>query len=256
MPKVTIEKINELREKKMTYKQIAQELGTSENYIKMTVYRSRNPDYVQSDRQRNKERGKEKRKYTQSQKTIQKNKEAAEARISLPIPNTDMIITNGGGIMQRTVGQIGEDKVGAFIDYHIQLFQMGKGVNKEDVDELYLRFVRYLEYCSEHNIMPGNMAAYMAIGVTSEDIRHWASGKKGTPRHKQFAQDVRAFFNAVHEQAPMEGLLNPILSIFWQKAYAGLSDQPQPESEDTNPLGEQQSAEQIAAKYSEVQLPD
>ena len=64
------------------------------------------------------------------------------------------------------------------------------------------------------------------------------------------------FFNSVHEQAPTEGLLNPILAIFWQKAYAGLSDQPQPELDTSNPLGEKQSAEQIAAKYSDVKLPD
>ena len=255
-PKITVDIINKLKHSGMTYKQIAEQYDTTENYIKMLVYRSRHPEYVVSDRKNREANEKKKRKYTKSQKSIEQNKMAVASRISIPVPDTDLVINNAAGVMRRTVGKIGDDKVGEFINYHMEMLRMKQGVNKEDVDELYIRFGRYLEYCSDHNIMPGNMSACLAIGITKEDITAWIAGRRGTQRHKEFATDFRMFFNSVHEQAPTEGLLNPILAIFWQKAYAGLSDQPQPELDNSSPLGEKQSAEQIAAKYSDVKLPD
>ena len=152
--------------------------------------------------------------------------------------------------------RMGDEKVGAFVKYHVDLLKMGQGVNKRDVPELYERFYKYLQYCIEHNIVPNNMSAYLAIGIHRNDIADWKSGYQGTPEHKQFALDVSAFFASIHEQGGTDGIMNPIQTIFWQKAYDGLSDQPKIEVQVTDPLGEKRAAEDIANKYGEVELPD
>lgn len=84
----------------------------------------------------------------------------------------------------------------------------------------------------------------------------WAKGITGTPEHRKFAEDISAFFAAIHEQGGTDGLMNPIQTIFWQKAYDGLSDQPKIEVQVNDPLGEKRTAEDIASKYGEVELPD
>lgn len=152
--------------------------------------------------------------------------------------------------------KMGDDNVGEFVKYHVELMSMGQRINKKDPGELYDAFVRYLEYCAEHNIVPTNGSAYLATGCTKQEMSAWRQGKKGTPEHQKFAELVSAFFSSIHEQGAAEGMLNPILAIFWQKAHDGLSDQPKIEVEVNNPLGDKKSAQEIAAEYSEVELPD
>lgn len=157
---------------------------------------------------------------------------------------------------QAIIEHIGDAKATAFVQYHIDLFKMGQGCDPKDVPGLYQRFANYLEYCSTHGIVPNNMSAYLAIGVPRDRIWNWQRGNSGTPEHRKFAEDISAFFAAIHEQGGTDGLMNPIQTIFWQKAYDGLSDQPKVEIEVTNPLGEKRNAEQIAQAYGEVELPD
>jgi hypothetical protein len=127
-------------------------------------------------------------------------------------------------------------------------------VNKKDVTDLYRRFLNYLAYCKDHGVIPNNMNCYYAIGVTKDDMSYWRNGKGGTPEHREFAQDVASFFASIHEQGALDGVINPINSIFWQKAYDGLSDQPKVEVTIQDPLGEKRSAADIVKQYSD--LPD
>ena len=151
--------------------------------------------------------------------------------------------------------KMGDEKVGRFVAYHVKLFEMGQGCDKKDVPGLYERFYRYLAYCAEKNIVPNNMSAYLAIGIYRDDVSRWSKGLMGTPEHQKFANALLSFFAAIHEQGGTDGVMNPIQTIFWQKAYDGLSDQPnRMEVEIKNPLGEKRSAEEIAKDYSD--LPD
>lgn len=149
-----------------------------------------------------------------------------------------------------------EQKVGRFVQYHMDLIKMRQGVDKKDVPGLYQRFYNYLAYCAERGIMPNNMNCYFAIGVSKEDIFKWHTGEWGTPEHRGFADTVRDFFASVHEQAPTDGLMNPISAMFWQKAHDGMVEASKVEVIHKDPLGDKQSAEEIAAKYAEYALPD
>ena len=152
------------------------------------------------------------------------------------------------------IGRMGDEKVSAFVQYHMDCLAMRQGVDKSDVHDLYARFLRYLQYCQEHGVIPGAANAELAIGISHQDISAWASGRERTPEHRAFAQDFKAVMASVNEQAAADGILNPVLSIFWSKAYYGLSDQPKVEVEVTSPLGEKRSAEEIAKRYAD--LPD
>ena len=154
------------------------------------------------------------------------------------------------------INRIGDERVTAFVQYHIDMLQMRQGVNKKDVNELYQRFYAYLAYCAEHTIVPNNMNAYFAIGITRDDIYQWKHGNYGTPEHKRFAEDVSQFFASIHEQGPTEGLLNPISAMFWQKAHDGMIEASKVEVVNSDPLGDRTSSEDIVKKYSDVHLPD
>ena len=148
----------------------------------------------------------------------------------------------------------GDEKVSAFVAYHIAMTEMRQGVDKRNVDDLRARFYNYLKYCMEHGIMPNNMNCYYAIGVTKQEMSQWRLGQRATPEHQQLAEEITSLFASIHEQAGAEQIVNPILSIYWSKAHDGLSDQPKNEEIVEDPLGQKRSAEEIASKYSD--LPD
>ena len=136
-----------------------------------------------------------------------------------PETGYDVAVT---GDNKQIVGRMGDERVTAFVQYHMDMMQMRQGVDKRDVKDLYARFYRYLMYCAEHGIVPNNMNAYFAIGIARQDVSAWHNGKGGTPEHKEFADMMMQFFASVHEQGATDGVLNPISAMFWQKAHDNL----------------------------------
>ena len=169
---------------------------------------------------------------------------------------TKMVVATKDGRTKQIIASIGDERVTAFVNYHIEMMAMRQGVDRRNVPDLYQRFYRYLDYCAEHGIMPNNMNAYYAIGLNKQTISLWKLGQGGTPEHKKFAEDITGFFASVHEQGAQAGLFNPISSIFWQKAYDGLIEASKLEVVQQDPLGDKRSAEDIAKAYTEVNLPD
>ena len=154
------------------------------------------------------------------------------------------------------VGRIGDEKVSAFVAYHMEMAKMRQGVDKKNVPDLYDRFFNYLAYCQEHGIMPNNMNAYYALGLSRQEIISWSKNVYGTPEQQEFARFVKDFFASIHEQGAVEGIINPITSIFWQKAHDGMIEAQKLEVVNQDPLGDRKSAENIAKEYTEVELPD
>lgn len=165
-------------------------------------------------------------------------------------------IVQYSGVQANIIRRMGDERVTAFVQYHIDMMKMREGCNKKDVPELYRRFLVYLEYCAEHGIVPNNMNAYYAIGITYADVSKWKYGKGGTPEHTKFAQDLLQFFASVHEQGVIDGMINPISGIFWQKAHDGMIEASKLEVVNTDPLGDKPSAEDILRKYEGVDLPE
>ena len=168
-------------------------------------------------------------------------------------PKTGIVVSNNAA-QSQIIARMGDERVTAFVQYHMDMMKMRMGVDKKNVPDLYNRFFAYLQYCAEHGVIPNNMNAYFAIGITRQDITAWYAGNR-SPEHKQFAEDIKQFFASIHEQAGGEAIVNPILSIYWSKAHDGMIEASKVEVVNTDPLGEKQSAEQIAEKYAGI-LPE
>ena len=168
-------------------------------------------------------------------------------------PKTGIVVSNNAA-QSQIIARMGDERVSAFVQYHMDMLKMRQGVDKKNVPDLYNRFYLYLSYCAEHGIIPNNMNAYFAMGINKEDIGAWYAGRR-TPEHKQFAEDIKQFFASIHEQAGGEAIVNPILSIYWSKAHDGMVEASKLEVVNTDPLGEKQSSEQIAQKYANI-LPE
>ena len=168
-------------------------------------------------------------------------------------PKTGIVVSNNAA-QSQIIARMGDERVSAFVQYHMDMMKMRQGVDKKNVPDLYNRFFNYLGYCAEHGIIPNNMNAYFAIGISKDNIGAWYAGR-GTPEQRQFAEDIKQFFASIHEQAGGEAIVNPILSIYWSKAHDGMVEASKLEVVNADPLGEKQSAEEIAAKYSGI-LPE
>lgn len=168
-------------------------------------------------------------------------------------PKTGIVVTNNA-TQSQVIARMGDERVTAFVQYHMDMLKMRQGVDKKNVPDLYDRFFNYLGYCAAHGVIPNNMNAYFAIGISKQEIAAWYAGQR-SPEHKQFAEDIKQFFASIHEQAGGEGIVNPILSIYWSKAHDGMVEASKLEVVNTDPLGEKQSSEQIAQKYAGI-LPE
>ena len=167
-------------------------------------------------------------------------------------PKTGIVVSNNAA-QSQIIAKMGDERVSAFVQYHMDMLKMRMGVDKKNVPDLYNRFYIYLTYCAEHGVFPNNMNAYFAIGITKSDIASWYAGRS-SPEHRQFADDIKQFFASIHEQAGGEAIVNPILSIYWSKAHDGMIEASKVEVVNTDPLGEKRSAEEIARDY--MDLPD
>lgn len=168
-------------------------------------------------------------------------------------PKTGIVVSNNAA-QSVTIARMGDERVTAFVQYHVDMLKMRQGVDKKNVPDLYNRFFAYLQYCADHGVIPNNMNAYFAIGIVRQDISAWKAGTR-TPEHKQFAEDITQFFASIHEQAGGEGIVNPILSIYWSKSHDGMSDNPRVEVTVTDPLGDRASSAEIADRYKDI-LPE
>lgn len=168
-------------------------------------------------------------------------------------PETGLVIENRGNAA-AIMGRMGDEKVTEFVKYHMEMMAMRQGVDKRDVQDLYARFIRYLNYCAEKGIIPNNMNAYFALGLSRQDVSNWHRKTQGTPEQHEFAEMVLSFFASVHEQAATDGIVNPIYSMWLQKAHDHMIEAQKLEVVQDDPLGERKSAGEIAKSYAD--LPD
>ena len=166
-------------------------------------------------------------------------------------PETGLVVENRGN-QALVIGRMGDERVTEFVGYHMDMLAMRQGVDKRDVDDLYNRFTNYLGYCAEHGVIPNNMNCYFALGLSRQNISAWHRGVEGTPRHKEFADMVMDFFASVHEQAATDGIVNPIYSMWLQKAHDHMIEAQKVEVVTDDPLGDKKSAEELSRLYESI----
>ena len=101
-------------------------------------------------------------------------------------------------------------------------------IDIKDVNQLYMRFNMCLEYCLNNNILLGNQIIYFWCGI-NKDIVYNIERKKGkyySDKHYDFIKYIKSFCAMNREAQGLAGIVNPAVTIFHQKAYDGMTDQP------------------------------
>lgn len=106
----------------------------------------------------------------------------------------------------------------------LEFLSWGK-VNKDNVDEIEERFYRYLQWCDMHGIKISNQSAYLAMGITKDDVYQWENRITRTQAHCDLIKKVKQICSITRENMMADGKLNPVVGIFWQKNYDGFKDQ-------------------------------
>lgn len=126
-------------------------------------------------------------------------------------------------------------------------------VDLNDVRTLWSAMEQYINLCATTGMKITNATLYMACGVGRTDIHNWEYGlrRQNNPEYREFAIMCREICAAAREQYGIEGKVNPILTIFHQKAYDGFTDTPQQEAV-KDPLGEITDPQKLAEKYKDL----
>lgn len=126
--------------------------------------------------------------------------------------------------------------------------------NVEDIDSLRSAFYEYVSLCYSNGMKLSNMAAYTAIGITKTTATAWRSGKlrSGNIEYRQLIDEIDSICATYREQMMAEGQLNPVVGIWQQKQYDGMTDSPAVVQIAENPLGDKRSAAEIQDKYKDL----
>lgn len=241
-----IRRVLDLKSEGKTYREVSEEVGISITRAKQIIYRARKAG-----------------EYDPPPPKPEQKKKIGRPMGTQTVPKVDALISMRGDKHQvkvygneKVLQTIGDPKVTAFVQYHIDMAKMRVGADPNDVEGLYTKFGNYLTYCAEHAIVPSSAACYYAIGLSRERMFRWKSGSSGTPEQRQFAQDVHAFLASVHEQGAVDGIVNPIYSMWLQKAYDGMVEAEKANLPPETHEEDKATAEEIQAKYAGIELPD
>lgn len=120
-----------------------------------------------------------------------------------------------------------------------------KPVDKSSVPALQERFVEYLTFCANNDIKIGNQMCYLALGISKDDVYNWEHGVSRSSEHCDFIKKIKQFCGAYRESLMQDGKVNPIVGIFWQKNYDGMKDVQDLVFNQSDPLGDKPSPEEL-----------
>ena len=100
-------------------------------------------------------------------------------------------------------------------------------VNLHDDDEVKHAIIAYFEDCERVGKRPGNMGLYRALGISRQQAHNIVTNRdKNTvsPAVRDIIKNASLILADYREQLGLQGKINPVQLIFWQKNYDGLSD--------------------------------
>jgi len=99
-------------------------------------------------------------------------------------------------------------------------------VDLKDAEQVEQAIQIYIDKCISDNLRPGIVGLCAAIGLTYREFKNELNGlsHKTSPECLSIIKKYRSLINAYMEQCASQGVLNPVLAIFWQKNYVGLTD--------------------------------
>lgn len=222
-----------------THKQIAESFGTTKQVIDNMIYRKKKAK-EEAAAAPPKKRGRP--PGSKNKRTIAEEKMMTNWQTS-PI---NALMREDKADLNRAAGY-----------FVTECLKMGQAVDKENIESLYNGLQQYVALCTQTGMPMLVKTCNLALGVTSNTMTKWKNGtqRANDPRYREFAELVESVIAAGIEAAGAAGSLDKILTIYFTKAHFGYSDQPKPQVEQNDALGEKRSAAQIVEQYSNL-LPE
>lgn len=235
--KFNLSTAKQMHTKGKTYKEIAEHFGTTEQRVK---------NAFSLDNKAKREAEETKRK--PGRPPGSKNKETLAK---------EKMLTNWQN--SSLAPQMREDKAdlnraaGYFV---AQCWKLGETVDHNNIDSLYRGLENYIALCTQCGMPMLVKTCHLALGINAHTISRWRTGRQRADdaRYKEFVEVLDAVINAGIESAAAAGSIDRVLTIWWQKAHMGMTENHLPVQETEEPLGQRVNSEDIVKKYGG--LPD
>ena len=179
--------------------------------------------------------------------------ERGTAIVTVDQLNTYISMAGGMSIeaMAKRINSVDESRKNArYANFVLAVAAIGRGADKNDVNDLRMRFYAYVELAAQTNNKLSNMNAYMSMGLTASRVSQLMA--HGTQDQKDLLEEVKMICGGYRESLMSDGQLTPSTGMFWQKNFDGLRDQTEHIVTPGDPLGEMRSKREIAEKYADI----
>ena len=117
-------------------------------------------------------------------------------------------------------------------------------------EEFAERIEAYFQECAEEGIIPKWETIGLALGIGRAEAWNIATGRKGSPARQRMMQRAKDILAAIDAELVTTGKVNPVVWIFRAKNFYDMKDTQDVVVTPKQPLGEQQTTEELAEKYS------
>lgn len=112
------------------------------------------------------------------------------------------------------------------------------------------RIEQYFEECTAEGIIPKWETLGLALGINRSTAWAIANGQKGSPMRQRMMQRAKDILAAIDAELVQTGKINPVVWIFRAKNFYDMKDTQDVVVTPKQPLGEMQTTEELADKYS------
>lgn len=138
-----------------------------------------------------------------------------------------------------------------FINFVGAVAAIGEEAKGQPVPVLRKKFWEYVTLCSKAGMKLSNQCAYAAIGISAVTASAWRKGQQGKEK-RELIDEVNRICSMYRETLVENGQLNVVWAIWSSKNFDGMKDNPGDFDEKIDPMGEEETAEEIADKYKDL----
>ena len=126
-------------------------------------------------------------------------------------------------ISQKSVTTTQEDNAN-YISMLLESYDLSKP-DINDMNQVNAAIKAYFDRCSKHDIRPGNMGLYNALGLSRQDVNEYLCGRrKASPQFIDTLKKVKSTMAEYREMLGSHGKINPVTLVFWEKNHDGFTD--------------------------------
>ena len=148
-----------------------------------------------------------------------------------------------------------------YIGHNLELMQLGRPdmTNAESIKQ---RAIEYFAICERNDMKPSVEGMALAFGADRKQLWRWVNGVESgniSQEGRAFLKNAYTSLTAMMADYMQNGKINPVSGIFLMKNNMGYADQTEIVVTPNNPLGAEQSAEEIQKRITDgvvVEIPE